>query len=104
MMQQDKEQKVAVGLGEALPGGVPVLLLGIPAGAWEYMQDSKTHTFDLTKVGLPLKLVMFGAPTYDQVVETMDVAARASSGQGLIDHPGRAGDPPHIGIDEPTVQ
>jgi hypothetical protein len=103
-MSQDKEQKVAVGLGEALPGDVPVLILGVPTGAWEYMKDSKTHTFDLTKVGLPLKLVMFGALTYDQVIETMDVAARVSRGEGLIDDPRRAGDPPTIGIDEPTVQ
>jgi hypothetical protein len=102
-MQQEKEKKVAVGLGEALPGDVQVLILGVPAGAWEHMKDANTHTFDLRKIGIPLKLVMFGGPTYDEVIDTMDLAARASSGEGLIDHPGGR-DLPEIGIDEPSVQ
>jgi hypothetical protein len=35
-------------------------LLGVPAGAWDYMKDGKTHHFDLTNIGVPFKL-MFGA-------------------------------------------
>lgn len=36
------------------------ILLGVSAAAWEYMKDGKTHTFDLTKLGLPIRIIMFG--------------------------------------------
>lgn len=36
------------------------VLLGVSAAAWEYMKDGKTHTFDLTKLGLPIRIIMFG--------------------------------------------
>lgn len=38
------------------------ILLGIPTAAWEYMKDGKTHTFDLTKLGLPIRLIVYGGP------------------------------------------
>ena len=40
-------------------GGMDVLL-GVPTAAWEYMKDGKTHTFDLTKLGLPIRILMYG--------------------------------------------
>lgn len=56
------EDKVVFGLCPDGQGdGVPLLLLGVPRGAWNYMRDGKTHTFDLTRVGLPVKLILFGA-------------------------------------------
>jgi len=41
-------------------GDETLLLLGIPASAWEHMKDGKTHHFDLIKAGIPLKLMVFG--------------------------------------------
>jgi len=38
------------------------VILGIPLAAWEHMKDGKTHTFDLTKLGLPLRIILYGAP------------------------------------------
>ncbi len=55
------------------PGdGVPVVLLGIPQGAWEYMKDGKTHTFDLTRVGIPVKLMLYGAKDHDAAMKMIE--------------------------------
>jgi hypothetical protein len=52
------------------PGGNgnPVLMLGIPKGAWDYMKDGMCHTFDLTKIGLPVQLVVFGGNTHESTL------------------------------------
>ena len=52
------EEKMVFAVSKA--GDEPMLLLGIPASAWDHMKDGKTHHFDLTKVGIPLKLMVFG--------------------------------------------
>lgn len=39
------------------------VLLGVPLAAWEYMKDGKTHIFDLTKLGLPVRILLYGGPT-----------------------------------------
>lgn len=48
-------------------GDEPLLLLGIPAAAWEHMKDGKTHHFDLTKAGIPLKLMVFGGSSRSEI-------------------------------------
>lgn len=52
--------------------GVPMLLLGIPAGAWEYMKDGKTHQFDLTKIGLPVRIMLYGAPDHSAAMKMVE--------------------------------
>ena len=54
--------------------GVPALILGIPRGAWQYMRHGKTHTFDLTKAGLPIKLVLFGGKDHAEVMAVLNKA------------------------------
>lgn len=54
--------------------GVPVLLLGVPTAAWEYIRDGKTNTFDLTKVGVPIKLVIFGGADNAAVMKALNDA------------------------------
>jgi excisionase family DNA binding protein len=62
MTEQSIEQKMVFAIApEGQGDGVPLLLLGIPAGAWDHMKEGKTHTFDLTVIGLPVKLMLFGA-------------------------------------------
>lgn len=46
-----------------LPAGGLVVLLGVSKESWEYMRDGRTHNFDLTRLGLPIQVVMFGAET-----------------------------------------
>lgn len=76
-----KEQKVVFGISyEGQGDGIPVVVLGIPAAAWEYMRDGKTHTFDLTKAGVAVKLILFGAETHEEAVKVfgqMNAAADA---------------------------
>ena len=54
--------------------GVPLLLVGVSEAAWEYMKDGKTHHFDLTLIGLPIKLMLFGAKDRAAVIETIETA------------------------------
>ena len=71
MSKLDRDQKIVFGIG---PGedAKPVIILGISKAAWEYARGGMTHTFDLTSVGLPIKLVVFGAETHDDARKTLD--------------------------------
>ena len=48
------------------------VLLGVPTAAWDYMQDGHTHTFDLTKLGLPIRIIMYGGPDQPTVRRWID--------------------------------
>jgi len=52
--------------------GAPLVMLGIPTGAWDYMSDGKTHTFDLTKIGLPVKLMLYGAADHTSAMKVLE--------------------------------
>ena len=56
-----KEEKVLFAISQDHGDQTPIILFAIPTGAWEYMKDGKTHTFDLAKAGLPIRVVLFGA-------------------------------------------
>jgi len=72
-----REEQIVFAVSPGNGDGVPLVLLGIPKGAWEYMRDGKTHTFDLTKAGLPIKLMLFGAADHASAMKvvTSDLAA-----------------------------
>lgn len=59
------EQKVVFGLSPRDTG--VDLLLGISLPAWEYMKDGNTHTIDLTKLGLPFRLIIWGGATQAEI-------------------------------------
>jgi hypothetical protein len=58
-----REEQMVFAVSPHDDGQVDVLL-GMPTAAWEYMKDGKTHTFDLTKLGLPIRLILYGAPDH----------------------------------------
>ena len=70
------DQKVVFGVSPR--GGVDDddgtfdVLLGVPLAAWEYMKDGKTHTFDLTKLGLPIRILLYGGPDQATVRAVVD--------------------------------
>lgn len=68
-MSRNIEEKVVFGVS---PGSEPMILLGVPKGAWDYMKDGKTHTFDLTKIGLPIKIVMYGAKDHAAAMKMIE--------------------------------
>jgi len=68
-MAKNIEEQMVFAVSPGSGDGVPVILLGIPEKAWEYMKDGKTHTFDLTRAGLEVKLVLFGAKDHDAAMK-----------------------------------
>lgn len=48
------------------------VLLGVPLAAWEYMKDGHTHTFDLTKLGLPIRILLYGGRDHTEVRAVID--------------------------------
>ena len=78
------EEKIVFAVTRTEHDGCPMLVIGIPKGAWEYMRDGKTHHFDLNRVGFPFKLMMFGADDHSAAVRVIEQAA-ANVGQPLLD-------------------
>ena len=58
-------------------GATPTLMLGIPKGAWEAIKEGRTQTFDLTKAGLPIKLIVFGGEDHDDIIKMIHQGAAA---------------------------
>ena len=61
MSKSDREIVFCIAPASEQSDGVAVLLFGVPKAAWEYMKDGHTHTFDLTRARLPLKVLIYGA-------------------------------------------
>lgn len=78
MSQRNVEEKIVFALAPIRGESVPVLLLGIPAGAWDHMKDGKTHTFDLTSIGMPVKLMLYGARDHAEAMSLIEQAAEQS--------------------------
>ena len=84
-MPQNIEQKLVFAISpEGQGDGVPVLLIGVARDAWIYMKDGKTHHLDLSSIGIPVKLMMFGAKNHDAAMQVMQQAI-AASGQAYLD-------------------
>src|ERR1700682_5704130 len=84
------DQKIAFAISPGGQGdGVPMLIVGVPAGAWEYMKDGKTHNLDLTKIGVPVKFVFFGAESHDAAMKVLQQGA-AARGEATLDERRRA--------------
>lgn len=71
---KEPDSKVLVALGEGAEK--PVVILGIPAGAWDYMRGGLSHTFDLTSVGIPIQIIMFRGESYADVISTIENVAK----------------------------
>ena len=86
-MTQNINERVVFAISpEGQGDGVPVVILGIPRGAWRYIRDGKTMTFDLNQGEhpVPVKIMMFGAETHAQIMELLDTAQKAI-GNAYID-------------------
>jgi hypothetical protein len=90
------EQKVVFAVAyEGTGDGIPLIILGVPRAAWVYMKDGKTHTFDLTKAGVPVKIMMFGGSDQAAIKGVLAEAAARGNARDLtgvvdfkIDEPG----------------
>lgn len=72
---QNKEQRVvfAAGTGQE---GKPLIIMGIPKEAWEYMKDGKTHTFDFTNAGIPIQVVLFGGADHNSIMKSLGTSMK----------------------------
>jgi hypothetical protein len=71
------EEKIVFAIAPSGQGdGVPLLLVGVPTGAWDYMKDGKTHHFDLSSIGIPFKLMMYGASDHGAAMKVIEEAAK----------------------------
>jgi len=52
--------------------------------AWEYMKDGLTHTFDLTGIGVPVRMMLFRGKDHGAVMTEIESAAKAA-GIPLLD-------------------
>jgi len=75
-----REDQILFALAPTKDGQPPIILFGIPEGAWEYMKDGKTHTFDLQKAGIPLRFMCFGCKSHSDGMKTLnDFMAKAGA-------------------------
>lgn len=83
MVPVDKRMVFAVGdLGR---NGEQALLLGIPAAVWDEIKGGAiSHDLDLTVLGIPLKLVLFGGADHSACLKVIEEAAR-KHGVPLLD-------------------
>lgn len=65
------EEKILFAVSTDHADNTPVILLGIPKAGWEYMKNGKTHTFNLAKIGLPVRLVLFGGKDSDSILKVL---------------------------------
>lgn len=79
------EQKIVFAMHAPEAEGKPsTLIVGIPAQAWEFMKAGKTHNLDLTKLGVPVQLMLFGADDHEAAM-TMLKEGAAQGGITLVD-------------------
>lgn len=96
-----KEDQVAVMIGDSQDNQPPIVILAMGRKAWDYCADGKTHTFDLTAIGIPLRLMIAGGETREQVLA--DIQRGVAISGGTFEAPAGALDN-NLGIKEPTKQ
>lgn len=81
-MSQNPEEKVIFGVAPDEGDGLAVILQ-VPPEAWAYMKDGKTHSFDLTKIGIPLRIILAGCKNRADAVAIIEAANKAK-GYGTL--------------------
>lgn len=71
------EQRPVFAVAPADETGVVTLIVGIPRAAWVYMKDGRTTHFELTRVGLPLRVVLFGNRDHAAVMADLNASMAA---------------------------
>ncbi|WP_288959800.1 hypothetical protein [uncultured Sulfitobacter sp.] len=77
MTDQTPEEKAVFGIA-ATEAGQPIAIIGIPEGAWDHMKEGKTHTFDLTALGFPVQIMLFGAKDHQDAMQLLTQGAEAA--------------------------
>lgn len=84
-MVESTEEKIVFCIANGKSENDPMtLLLGVPNGAWQYMKDGKTNHFTLESLGIPIRIIMYGAETHEKAMGFIHESA-AKLGIPLLD-------------------
>lgn len=73
-----REESMAFALIPTVDGKPPILSIGIPAIAWDRIKGGIADTIDLTSIGFPVRIMLWGAPTHDAAVAKIFEAGKAA--------------------------
>lgn len=59
------------------------LILGIPEAGWHYMKDGKTHTIDLRRFGIPVRIMMYGGTNRAELLKHLNISPDTLDLSGL---------------------
>lgn len=76
------DQRVVFGVSQDADDAI-LVLLQVPPGGWEYMKDGTCHTFDLTKAGYPIKILLSGCESRADAMRILEEANRQSQSATL---------------------
>ena len=77
------DERIVFGIADS-SDGKPTLLLGISRHCWETMQNGLCKDLDLTGIGLPIRLLVFGGDDHDGVMKTL-YQSFAEAGVPILD-------------------
>lgn len=70
-MSKNPGERLVVGVGQMDNGLGDGILIGIPAKAWEEMQNGMGKDIDLRKIGIPIVLMVFGGKDRAECEDTI---------------------------------
>lgn len=65
MSGRDEKVIFAFAPADSQSDNIPLLTFIMPEAAWAYMRNGLGHEFDLTNVGIPLRVLIGRTKTYD---------------------------------------
>lgn len=78
MASEDINKKLLFCVAPLKAGGPPVLMIGIPRECYEFIQNGMSQDFDLTAIGLPIKMMVFGGEDHSACLKIVEDACKAS--------------------------
>lgn len=77
-MSDPRDDKLVFALMPTTDGGSPLLSIGVPRAAWERLKDGIGDTIDLSPLGFPVRIMVFGTESHAEGVKLlMEGAKRA---------------------------
>jgi hypothetical protein len=76
MAKRNLDEQLVFGLVPTLDGKPPIVMVGMPTGAWETIKDGHTQTFDLTSVGIPFRFLIYGGKDHTSCLKVIEDTAK----------------------------
>lgn len=76
--KRDIDKHIVFGVSPTSDGKGPVITLGVTEKAWDYMRDGLTHTFDLSSIGIPIRIIIMRGADHDSIMREIEGAMKAA--------------------------